>query len=775
MMKKTIRLVIIGFILVYLLATVITVQAADITVSSNKIGVTTRYIGAVEASSGFDVADLQGAGINCYRIYAGMSRLEKTDDDGVYGSPAIDQIKADPNVINWAAWDTVMRAKDNYTWTNSPLPVSFEDIISGCKSIGVEPVITVRNRDNFGNPSWSPDPPVTAADWNEWWEHVFATVYWLNVRNNYGCKFWEIHNEPDNGNQGWGHGLAPYYTFVQYTADAINTACALAGIQPYILAPVCQNKDTNWINAVLDNVDSHFNVVDYHCYDRSSQSYAATVHTSVRTHNPDGFIEPIFNSEWGTYRSSYNSVSAALTYATMVWEMCQPATYVFGHTIFSLYSWTGDTFDGLILQNGTKTYTYYAYGTICRGLQGGRDMYAFTNSDTSIKVAATKDADGFYLTIINSNSGAKTINANIGAHVTNGTANLYAFSASHQNTLMGTAQVSGGQLSFTAPGSSIVVAQVAAGGGGDTQAPTAPANLTATAVSSGRIDLSWTASTDNVGVTGYKVFRGGVEIDTVTGTTYQDTGLSPSTTYNYYVKAFDAAGNISAQSNTAQATTQQSGGDTQAPTAPANLTATAVSSSQINLSWTASTDNVGVTGYQVFRNGEQVGTSGTTSYADTGLTPNTTYSYYVKAYDAAGNVSTQSNTAQATTLPAGGGSTVMHVESIWSCDASGNPKEIFTKAADNYMWRVKIFDGNGAPVAGASVTSRLYRPGNYPTQVWQTFTATTDANGTAAFAKGSKSNDTTGYYTMDVSAVTKSGMTWDTSADDMETDTLYMQ
>ncbi|MGE5527804.1 MAG: discoidin domain-containing protein [Patescibacteria group bacterium] len=99
-----------------------------------------------------------------------------------------------------------------------------------------------------------------------------------------------------------------------------------------------------------------------------------------------------------------------------------------------------------------------------------------------------------------------------------------------------------------------------AGGGGDTETPTAPANLAATAVSSSQIDLTWTASTDNVGVTGYKVFRGGVEIDTVAGTTYQDTGLTPNTTYSYYVKAFDAAGNVSPQSNTAQATTQTGGG-----------------------------------------------------------------------------------------------------------------------------------------------------------------------------------------------------------------------
>lgn len=89
--------------------------------------------------------------------------------------------------------------------------------------------------------------------------------------------------------------------------------------------------------------------------------------------------------------------------------------------------------------------------------------------------------------------------------------------------------------------------------------------------------------------------------------------------------------------------------DTQVPTAPTNLSTTVVSSNQINLSWSASTDNVGVVGYQVFRGGTQVGTSTVTNFNDTGLTASTAYSYTVKAIDAAGNLSASSNTATATT------------------------------------------------------------------------------------------------------------------------------
>jgi len=188
----------------------------------------------------------------------------------------------------------------------------------------------------------------------------------------------------------------------------------------------------------------------------------------------------------------------------------------------------------------------------------------------------------------------------------------------------------------------------------DTIAPLAPTGLTATAASSSQINLSWTAATDNVGVTGYNVFRGGVQIATLGAvTSFQDTGLTASTTYSYTVRARDAAGNISAPSSPASATTQAPAGDTTAPSTPTGLTATAASSSQINLSWTAATDNVGVTGYNVYRGGALIASVGAvTTFQSTGLTASTTYSYTVRALDAAGNLSSPSSSASATTQAA---------------------------------------------------------------------------------------------------------------------------
>jgi fibronectin type 3 domain-containing protein len=198
----------------------------------------------------------------------------------------------------------------------------------------------------------------------------------------------------------------------------------------------------------------------------------------------------------------------------------------------------------------------------------------------------------------------------------------------------------------------------------DTTPPTAPTNLTANgSVSS--VSLTWTASTDNVGVTNYTVYRSTVSgftpsaanrIAQPTGTSYTDAGLAAGT-YYYLVTAQDAAGNVSTPSNQASGTVT---GDTIPPTAPTNLAAT-TSISSASLTWTASTDNVGVTNYNVYRStvsgftpslANRIAQPTGTSYTDSGLAPGTYY-YLVTAQDAAGNVSSPSNQASATIAAAG--------------------------------------------------------------------------------------------------------------------------
>ena len=335
-------------------------------------------------------------------------------------------------------------------------------------------------------------------------------------------------------------------------------------------------------------------------------------------------------------------------------------------------------------------------------------------------------------------------------------------------------------------------------GSADTTAPTAPTSLTAAGTTASSTNLSWTAATDNVAVTGYNVYNGTTLVTTVTGLTYTVSGLTASTAYTFTVKAKDAAGNLSAASNTASITTTaatatycvskgnsvadeyisrvqlgtinnvSTGGtgysdftsistnltkgsasaititptwtatayaegyavwidlngdkdftdagelvwtktastttpatgsftipttatsgstrmrismkyngvptaceaisygevedytvnlvegtsDTQAPTAPASLTATGTTDTTTNLSWTASTDNVGVTGYDVYQGTTLKASVTGTTYAVSGLTASTAYTFSVKAKDAAGNISAASNVASVTTAAA---------------------------------------------------------------------------------------------------------------------------
>ncbi len=171
----------------------------------------------------------------------------------------------------------------------------------------------------------------------------------------------------------------------------------------------------------------------------------------------------------------------------------------------------------------------------------------------------------------------------------------------------------------------------------DKTAPSVPTGLTAAATPTS-VQLNWSASTDNVAVTGYRVFRNGSPVGTVSGTSWTDTAVSSGANYSYTVSATDAAGNASSQSAPATATIPAAP-DTTAPTVPSGLSATVTTVPSVQLIWTPSTDNVRVTGYRVLRNGALVATVATTVWVDPSVTASTTYTYSVLAMDAAGNTS----------------------------------------------------------------------------------------------------------------------------------------
>ncbi len=203
--------------------------------------------------------------------------------------------------------------------------------------------------------------------------------------------------------------------------------------------------------------------------------------------------------------------------------------------------------------------------------------------------------------------------------------------------------------------------QLNGGGTTDTTAPSVPIGLAASNVTQTSLTLSWSSSTDNVGVTGYDLYQGAILFSTVSGTSANVTGLTASSTYSYTVRAKDLAGNVSAAS-TALSVTTLAAVDATAPSVPTGLAASNVTQTSLTLSWSSSTDNVGVTGYDVYQGATLFSTVTGTSANVTGLTASSTYSYTVRAKDLAGNVSAASAALAVTTSA----STVTY------CTSSGN-------------------------------------------------------------------------------------------------------
>jgi fibronectin type 3 domain-containing protein len=262
--------------------------------------------------------------------------------------------------------------------------------------------------------------------------------------------------------------------------------------------------------------------------------------------------------------------------------------------------------------------------------------------------------------------------------------------------------------------------------GNCTAVPSVPGTPSATAVSSGTIDLIWGASTAGSACTvSYNVFRSTTSgftpsssnmiASSLSAASYADSGLAASTTYYYMVEAVDAAG-ASGPSGQASATTESGSGGScsAAPSAPTGVTATASSSSAIGLSWTAVTPptNCTISSYSVYGSTSSGFTPGSgnliasgvtsTSYSDTGLSASTTYYYVVEAVDADGS-SAPSTQESATTQAAASGTEIVAI-------AAGGPAESNSGGGDYSFVADEDFSGGGdnSPV---TATINLTQPG----------------------------------------------------------------
>ncbi len=196
----------------------------------------------------------------------------------------------------------------------------------------------------------------------------------------------------------------------------------------------------------------------------------------------------------------------------------------------------------------------------------------------------------------------------------------------------------------------------------DTEAPTSPDPVVVTPTGATTMTVSWATSTDDSGIVSYEVRRDGALVATTGATSFDDSGLTPDTSYEYKVTAKDPTGNATASTPVSGSTDP----DTTPPTDPTGLAATATGSSTIEVSWDAATDDVGPVTYTVRQDGAFAVTTAATSVTITDLAPETTYSFTVQAGDGAGNLSAEVGPAEATTLPESVDPLLVAAESVWT-------------------------------------------------------------------------------------------------------------
>lgn len=180
----------------------------------------------------------------------------------------------------------------------------------------------------------------------------------------------------------------------------------------------------------------------------------------------------------------------------------------------------------------------------------------------------------------------------------------------------------------------------------DTTPPTAPGGLAVTNRTYTTISLSWSKASDDTGVRGYQVYRDGRKIIATSKTVYTNTDLVPGREYTFMIKAYDSAGNISEGSSPLVETTVA---DMQPPSAPGGLSVSADTFTTITLAWKPSTDNTGIKSYEIYCNESRKATTTATCYTCKGLAPGKIYTFYIIAYDIAGNPSPRTCTISACT------------------------------------------------------------------------------------------------------------------------------
>ena len=441
---------------------------ATIKVSGTSMGVSTSYIGA-NGGMNYDSTTLHNIGFNTWRLWNDMTVFEPVNDTTSYGKLSPAAIKANINVIPWRVWDSHMG--------------QYRKFFAQTQVDGVKLMLALRNTGDNHSASWMANPPKTTADWNEWWEHVFATVYWLNVRNHYQVDDFEIFNEPSNKGQGWKGTEAEYLKFANVTRNAIDNVYKTylpnrkyrvfgpSADYPQVGSDPSVPNGKGWIYDLLHLSPPPINAVSYHHYASPNQSTDGIhyVHDQMQQTGHGDF--PLWLTEWGSYDAQTKAGGIdphgndnepfAVRMINNIIEFSQPGeNHVDGS---HYYIWQDGYGNGILDQQGNKRTVYYALRLAVRSLQGGKSTYQSTTSNSDLTAITTKDSTGtinLLVTNINANT-SYAVNTDISALFAGaGSSMIERYDAKNKDSQTSGPLVHNGHMQFAIPASAAVLIRV---------------------------------------------------------------------------------------------------------------------------------------------------------------------------------------------------------------------------------------------------------------------------------------------------------------------------
>lgn len=381
-------------------------QDATLTVGE-RLGVSSRLIGT---SYNYDSELFDELGVNTYFWGNSGPGFEGSNDtgcargSGCWGSPSPADIKADVNAIPWTVWDEAVAART--------------DQLDHAKKNGITIVMGLRSHVSNSDEFWMANPPSSEGDWSEWWEHVFALGYALNVRQDWRVDHYQLENEPDR-NDGYLGSIADYLEQTRRTHDALDylyktylpgrkfylavpgDSWAGATDNPRMDVPAEVNGDViegSWLFDSIANTSASFNSVAVHAYGKSDGMAGwlkGQVSDRLKAANLD---YPLWITEWGG-----DSTDGGRDIVDLLMIFARPESYVFAHHYF------------FTEQLKARDYKFNAMKFATRALRGAKPTFEVASSNADISALVTQETGGAtYLLATNKSTQQVTVEADFG-------------------------------------------------------------------------------------------------------------------------------------------------------------------------------------------------------------------------------------------------------------------------------------------------------------------------------------------------------------------------